>query len=144
MKNRVVSGILFFVTGVLLAIGPYTIFPVCRSSMMLMRCQSTAKAELIAGVLIALIGAVVALIRPWRVRFFLSVAEVFLGILALLFPNALIGVCANTHMTCRALTLPAVSVLGILLIAFAGFNARYLWKIGSKGVASNGAGIKPE
>lgn len=58
MKNGIFSGTLLVLLGALVALMPYYILPVCpvHSGAMTMRCFWTARAELILGVLIALIG----------------------------------------------------------------------------------------
>ncbi len=144
MGNRILSCVIFIVLGALLAIGPYTIFPVCQDGMMVMRCQNTAKAERAVGTLTAVIGVSVALFKDRKLRIGISIAGGALGLLALLLPNVLIGVCGSKHMTCRALALPAISVVSILIIVFAGLNALYLWKAVNSEVMSNGTSVKHE
>lgn len=144
MKNKVLSGIVYLVFGVLLAFGPYSIFPVCKSSMMAMRCQDTAKAELVLGILTIAVGVLMLLINHRKFRIGLNIAAIPIGILAFLFPNSITGVCSKVHMTCRALTLPVLSLTGIALVVFAGINTVYLWRFESKGEIYDGICINFE
>ncbi|HOM02795.1 MAG TPA: DUF4418 family protein [Acetivibrio sp.] len=138
MKNKVFLGIVYLVFGVLLAVGPYLIFPVCKASMMAMRCQNTAKAELVLGILTIAVGVLMLLIKNRKFRIGLNIAAIPIGILAFLFPNNITGVCSKVHMTCRSLTLPVLSLIGIALVVFAGINTVYLWKFESKGEIYDG------
>lgn len=47
MKKRYISGLLYIIIGLLIAIGPFTIFRVCipQDSDMIMKCYWTARAE---------------------------------------------------------------------------------------------------
>lgn len=78
---------------------------------MVMKCRWTAQAELGIGLLISVLGALLIVFKSKQIRIGLSLSAALNGILALLIPTVLIGVCENAHMTCRALALPALSVL---------------------------------
>jgi len=93
-----------------------------------MKCQNTARAELVVGALIAITGVLAALVKEWKIRVGINIVAATLGLLAFLLPNVLMGVCDNKHMTCRSLALPGISVVSIFLTAFAGVNALYLRK----------------
>lgn len=136
MRNRLVFGILTIIIGLLIALGPQTVFPVCgvhEHSEETMKCFWTARAELGAGILISLLGLFAALTDSIRIRIGLTAAVLLNGILALLLPTVLIGVCGSTRMGCRALSLPALSILSGLLIAIAIINGAYLNRINRKG-----------
>lgn len=133
MKAKHVIGALILLLGVLIAIGPFTIFPVCGvtsggDAMMPMRCLGTAKAELAAGGLITLLGILLLVLKSGRARLWLSLLAVLAGAAAFLIPNVLVGVCGSVHMACRALTLPALSVLSAFTVIAAGINVFCLWK----------------
>lgn len=138
-RNRVLSGIVFAVFGALLAAGPYTIFPVCQAGMMAMRCQHTAKAELVLGILTIAAGVLLVSAKHKKFRIWLNITGIPIGILSFLFPNYITGVCSNIHMTCRSLTLPALNIISISLVVFSGINALYLWKFNNKGESFDGA-----
>ena len=163
MKNRLISGIVFLVFGLLIALGPQIVFPVCRipdlgeevtqqtseksmgmsdhnlgttegtaegtTSMCIpMKCHWTARAELGVGLLIALEGFLLILFGSRQIRFGLNAAIGLNGILALLFPTVLIGVCGSTRMNCRSLTFPALVIISGSVIAGSVINGIYLYK----------------
>lgn len=172
MKNRLFTGVLFILLGLLIAFGPQTIFPVCgvhtskqpavqdsasdghqnvpSGSMQMtpasedagqqmtagktvMKCHWTGRAEIGIGLLIALVGFFLLVFPSVQVRLGLSLALVPGGILALLLPLALIGVCGSSKMTCRSLTLPALILLGGIAIAASLANMIYLYTSDCKG-----------
>lgn len=168
MKNRLITGILFIVLGLLVALGPITIFPVCgihtsthatgkdagenamkmgdnntatnqdasamSSSMSSpMKCFWTARAELGVGIAIVILGILLLLVSVNQIRFRISIGVGTLGILALLIPTVLIGVCKSSRMGCRALTLPALVILNSFVIVISVVNAVYLYQVHKKG-----------
>jgi hypothetical protein len=123
MKQRLIFGIPFALIGLLIAIGPYTLFPVCESmGTMIMKCFWTRRAELGIGAVIAILGFLTILIRSREARLSLAIGVFLNGILALLIPTVLIGVCADPREPCHLLTLPSLSVLSGILIAFSLLN----------------------
>jgi hypothetical protein len=144
MKNRLLTGILFIILGGLIAIGPQTIFPVCEVHMAgpasmsipagtVMKCHWAARAELGVGFLIGLIGVFLIIFQSRQIRLGLSLALILNGILALLIPTALIGVCSSAHMTCRSLTLPALIIISSVIIVASAANVLYLHNFNRKG-----------
>jgi len=143
LKSKFLSGIVFIAAGFLLATGPYLLFPVCKGGMMVMRCHNTAKAELILGILIIAAGVLTLITKRNKVRLWLNTATGLLAVLAILFPNAITGVCSKVHMSCRSLTLPTITTISIALVVFTAANAFYLYKQGNKGEIRDGTGIDP-
>lgn len=94
---------------------------------MVMKCHWTVKAELGAGLLIALLGVFLLIFRSGQIRLGLSLALILNGILALLIPTVLIGVCGSLHMTCRSLALPALTILSGIVITASAANVIYLY-----------------
>lgn len=155
MKDRLVSGIVFLVLGLLIALGPQAIFPVCRipdsgkevtksgweksgdmrehnmenmGGTTSMKCHWTATAELGVGVLIAFEGFLLTLFDSRQTRFGLNAAIGLSGILSLLFPTILIGVCSSTRMNCRSLTLPALIIFSGSVIVCSVINGICLYQ----------------
>lgn len=155
MKNRLVSGIVFLALGLLIALGPQTIFPVCRitdsgeevtktaseknkdmsehnmgnmKGTTSMKCHWTARAELGVGLLIAFEGFLLTLFDSRQTRFGLNAAIGLSGILSLLFPTILTGVCGSTRMDCRSLTLPALVIISVSVIVCSVMNGINLYK----------------
>ncbi|MGZ3591446.1 MAG: DUF4418 family protein [Thermodesulfobacteriota bacterium] len=91
-----------------------------------MKCLWTARAEIGLGVLLLAVGVFLFISRKLESRRFLSLFAIILGILIMLFPTALIGVCANPDMLCAVLMKPILlligAVAGVLGIAATAWN----------------------
>lgn len=75
----------------------------------------------VAAVLTAL--AIMRLfVKDIKMRLGLSAAMIPAALLAALFPGRLISLCMMPSMRCRAVMLPAVTVLSVLIIAAAGID----------------------
>lgn len=128
MKRNIIITAVFVILGLLIAIGPFTIFHVCQSDGdMLMNCQKTARVELVLGIIIALLGIAYAIVKKRKLRIAVSSVTALIAIAAYLVPNVIIGVCENVHMHCRAVALPSLTVLSIILFAVAVINTVYLF-----------------
>jgi len=82
-----------------------------------MKCLWTAHAEVGPGVLLLAVGVFLFVSRKLESRRFLSILALILGILVILFPTALIGVCAHPDASCVVLMKPILLLIG----AVAGF-----------------------
>jgi hypothetical protein len=119
------------VFGLLLAIGPYTLFPVCEAmGDMVMKCFWTRRAELGIGLVIVVLGVLTLVFKSSQIRLGLGIGVFLNGVLALLIPATLIGVCEHAHASCRVLALPALSVLSSILILISVINGITLSKRG--------------
>ena len=56
---------------------------------------------------------------PSRVRVGLDLANAVLGVLVVLVPTMLVGVCRGSMMHCHMVTMPTLIVLGVLLAVLA-------------------------
>ena len=130
MKNKYVVGALLLVLGLLIAIGPQKIFPVCEfNPEKPMKCNWMGKAEIGVGATGALIGVLQMVMDHAKVRMGLSMAAVPMGLLTLLLPTKLIGVCMNVPMRCVTLTRPALLILGIAVMLVGSLSAYALNKV---------------
>ena len=130
MKNKYVIGALLLVLGLLIAIGPQKIFPVCDfNPEKAMKCNWMGKAEIGVGAIIAVIGLLQMVMDHAKVRQGLSMSAALLGLLTILLPLKLIGVCTNVHMRCVTLTRPALLILGIAVMLVGGLSAYALNKV---------------
>jgi len=98
-----------------------------------MKCHWTAQAEFGIGLVIALLGLFLLFFKSEHTRLGLSIALGLNGLLALLIPSALIGVCGNVKMACRSLCLPVLIILGAIVTAAAAANVFYLFHSNRKG-----------
>lgn len=134
MKKKIIFGALIFVLGLFIAIGPFTIFHVCKpdQSEMYMKCYWTARAELGIGIVISILGLLSAISASAKTRIGLNISVVLNGIAAFLIPSFLIGVCDGKHMHCHAVALPALSILSAVVFALAVINIIYTYRNGEK------------
>ena len=128
-------GALLAILGIIIILTPWVIFPVCEvhglfvetaAGMKLpMPCGYSARAETGMGALIAVAGGL--LVARWtpETRQAVGVFSSAAGVLVILFPVALIGMCRLADHPCRLLTLPALEILGIVVIIIGGY---LLWK----------------
>lgn len=91
-----------------------------------MKCLWTARAEMGPGILLLAVGVFLSVSRRLESRRFLSVLALILGILIILFPTFLIGVCTNPNMFCVVLMKPILLIIGVVVgvlgIAATGWN----------------------
>ncbi len=129
MKKIYISGLLYIIIGLLIAIGPFTIFHVCdaHDADMIMKCHWTATAELGQGIAISILGLILLIQKEYNSRLTANLSLAVNGALAYLIPNVLIGVCDGAHMRCHAVARPALSVLSALIVAIAVINIIYLY-----------------
>lgn len=129
MIKRLFTGFIFILIGLFVAVGPYTVFPVCGAhDGKFMKCHWTAQAELGIGLSIAILGLLLLLFTAKQIRIGISIGIILYSILLLLIPNVLIGVCGKADMNCRILTLPALNILGALSALVAALNIWLLWR----------------
>lgn len=112
-KKKLIFGAVLLILGALIAIGPQSIFAVCEfNPEKAMKCHWMARAELGVGAVMAVLGLCSMLSPSTQMSRGLLAAGGLLGILTMLLPTVLIGVCMNVHMQCVTLTRPALLVLG--------------------------------
>ena len=120
MRKNYIFGALFVIAGLLIAIGPKTIFAVCNSDgEMTMACFYVAQTELAIGIAIAVLGVVLAVLKDNAAQITASIALALNGIITILIPDVLIGVCKSAHMHCNAVTRPSLNILGAVVIILA-------------------------
>ncbi len=125
-NNRLTVGVLSIILGVVVALIPNVLFPVCESMDKKMSCYYTSKAEIGIGVLIAILGLIYVFIENKDIRVGITIAQVLNSTLVLLFPLAITGLCKMHTMACRVKTLPALIVVSVILIIGFGLNLFYL------------------
>jgi hypothetical protein len=121
MKNKPTTGIIAMVLGVLAALIPRAIFPVCSDMIELMngktlymKCHWTAMAELLVGILIIFDGILIVGFTKYETRAALSIMLFLLGLAVVLIPTVVIGMCETVTMACRIGTKPALIVSGVI------------------------------
>ena len=128
MKRVNTSGIVTTVLGLLIVITPI-ILPVCTGLLELangkqvpMRCHWTARAEMLLGVLVMIVGLMIAFLKSQDERRRLHHQVAILGAATILTPLFIIPTCMNPDMACNVATKPALIILGgiVLLVGLAG------------------------
>ena len=152
--TRWISGVLFIVLGLMISVGPQTIFKPCSELLQIysggiqgqvmqgqgmqqtpsdtryvpMKCHWSAIAEIGIGGAMALLGFLFLLSGKPQLRLGLSFAQAALGLVAVLMPTKLIGTCVGKMMQCNILMLPMLLVMGCLVIAVSIVNVFLLFR----------------
>lgn len=126
LSLRYILPLLIVLLGVGIALSPSQMAPVCPlcEDGHAMTCHWTAQAEMGVGVLIALHGLVMLLMRNFgRMEGGLSVF--LISLLSIAIPKFLIGGCHNPNMACHLRAFPTLYVLSTLA-GFVGIALIYL------------------
>jgi hypothetical protein len=125
-------GILLIVLALVIAIVPIFTDCLANGRMMTtaegmkvpMKCHWTAIAEMGMAVPLALLGVFNFTSKRKETFRTLNIVGIALGVMVVLFPTVLIGVCANKMMPCNMIELPTLIMSGILGV---GASAVTLW-----------------
>lgn len=128
MKNKVTNAVVYLLSGILLMIGPYTLFPVCDTVEKIMKCFWATRAVNTVGGMIAFFGIALLLLKAKDSVSVVNLCSVVAGTAAILLPSVLIGGCAKDTMPCQALTFPAVYLISAVVVLFSVGNLIYLKK----------------
>jgi hypothetical protein len=127
MKNRIISGAVTVVLGLLIAFGPQFIFKVCSFvEDNFPRCHWSAQAEIGMGMIIAALGVCLIVLDEEKTRLGLTIGILLADIIVLFIPHKLIGGCGMMTMDCRRVAFPALSLIGGLLLVGAVANIFFL------------------
>ena len=118
------------ILGLLTIALPWTLAPVCEvhgsyvqtttGKQLPMPCGYTARAEIGVGALMLVAAGAVAYGKAPETRKMIGAFGIALGALAMLFPTAIIGMCAMADHTCRTMTQPTLMILGLGTIVVSG------------------------
>jgi hypothetical protein len=81
-----------------------------------MKCHWTGRAELGLGLPLLAVGLTMVASRRRETQRNLGLVGITLGIVAILLPTTLIGVCGNPDMPCNSIMKPALILMGILVV----------------------------
>ena len=114
--NNKFLGIYYILIGILLSVGPRTIFATCDTSEKVMKCFWSGRAEIGVAILLILIGLLFLILKLRENYFVLSIIGFALAVVAILIPSYLIGGCTNNMMRCRSITFPTIYLISIVTI----------------------------
>jgi hypothetical protein len=81
-----------------------------------MKCHWTGRAELGLGLPLLAVGLTMVFSRRKESFRNLGIVGTTLGLVAILLPTTLIGVCGNPDMPCNSIMRPALTLMGVLLV----------------------------
>jgi hypothetical protein len=81
-----------------------------------MKCHWSGVAELTVAIPLFVLGVMGVINRNSLVARYLSILGIILGIIIILIPTNLIGVCANPDMICSSVMRPILILCGILVV----------------------------
>jgi hypothetical protein len=133
MSKRIrIVCLIFIALGLVTALTPNLIFPVCeykgRHMTLLsgkkvpMKCFWTGRAEVCLGLLLALDGLLLALFHSREAGKLSTVMAVGIGAMIILMSTRFIGMCMSIKMPCNIGTKPALVLLGTVTIIAGGFG----------------------
>ena len=99
--------------GLLIAAGPFTLYPICDSSMA-GPCNSTGYAEIAIGVLMSALAIVSLFVSNYRYRICIGLAILTLSVLSVLAVTTLIGTCEGSMMACNRTGKPGIIAVGTI------------------------------
>lgn len=82
-----------------------------------MKCHWAARAELVAGIPLFAVGAMMYFSRLKETKIATGILGFVLGVLVILLPTGLIGVCMNAEMLCNSVMKPFLILTGSLVLA---------------------------
>ena len=124
MNKTRLTGIVIAVLGLLTALIPTVIFKVCGAmDGKFMKCHWTSQTEVAVGIATLVLGVFIVLSKEKAAGAAYAVASAINGVLVILIPTVVIGVCGSADMPCHSGTKPALIIAGALIIVTALINA---------------------
>lgn len=115
MNKTKITGILIAILGLLTVLIPTQIFKVCAAmDGKYMKCHWTAQVEVALGIATIVIGLLIVLSKEKAASAY-SLASAINGVLVILIPTVVIGVCGSADMPCNSGTKPALIIVGALI-----------------------------
>ena len=121
---KLISSLVDVVLGLLLAIGPWTLFKVCGTAEKVMKCHYSAQAVTVFGVLLIILG-LIRLIMDRKPNLSSYITSVVSYLATIAIPAFVIGGCKNPEMHCQKVAFPciyAICIIGILAQLFFAFK----------------------
>lgn len=123
MKKNSIFPIILIALGGLVILIPWFLFPACNEMMELvsgnstpMKCHWTAVMTTWLGILAVADGIICIFAKTSYEKIFLEIMYCLLGVVIVLTPTVLIGVCGNPAMYCHMAMRPALVINGCAII----------------------------
>ena len=124
MSKNKITGIVIALLGLLTALIPTVIFKVCAAmDGKFMKCHWTSQVEVALGIGVLVLGLLIVLSKENAAASAYAVASAVNGVLVILIPTVVIGVCGSADMPCHSGTKPALIIAGALIAAAGLLNA---------------------
>ena len=121
MNKTKITGIVIALLGLLTALIPTVIFKVCAAmDGKFMKCHWTSQVEVALGIAVLVLGLLLAKENAASSAY--AAASAINGVLVILIPTVVIGVCGSADMPCNSGTKPALIIAGALIIVVALIN----------------------
>ena len=112
MKLRKIFTLVNIILGIVLALSPFILFPVCN----MLKSDGSHMGCWYSGIFITSMGIIIAALSFVKWRFIADVLAAGAAVACWLVPHEFIGLCADLSHDCQAVTMPAVGVLIILVV----------------------------
>ena len=123
MSKNKITGIVIALLGLLTALIPTVIFKVCAAmDGKFMKCHWTSQVEVALGITVLVLGLLIVLAKENAASSAYAAASAINGVLVILIPTVVIGVCGSADMPCNSGTKPALIIAGALIIVVALIN----------------------
>lgn len=123
MSKNKITGIVIALLGLLTALIPTVIFKVCAAmDGKFMKCHWTSQVEVALGIAVLALGLLIVLAKENAASSAYAAASAINGVLVILIPTVVIGVCGSADMPCNSGTKPALIIAGSLIVVVALIN----------------------
>ena len=118
MGRKKILGYISAIIGLLLALAPKFITPVCppMENGMFMKCHWMGNMTMGMGAVILVLAIIFIVVKDSKISLGLSISNIAIGILEILNTHVLIGGCMKADMACRAKTIPFCTLLAGILV----------------------------
>ena len=116
--RKKILGYISAIIGLLLALAPKFITPVCppMENGMFMKCHWMGNMTIGMGAVILVLAIIFIVVKDSKISLGLSISNIAIGILEILNTHVLIGGCMKADMACRAKTIPFCTLLSGILV----------------------------
>ncbi len=137
MKKSQIWALVLVLLGVIVVLIPWYLFPVCGAGRYappagtiarMHGCDGTLKAATVLGVLVMCTGILPLLVKQYWAVLVAAVSTAIIGVLLILFPTSITGVCRIPTMPCVFGTKPALIIAGIVLLMASGIGGLLIKK----------------